>query len=105
MQIASWLNDEWPVPELVEMHGKLAQAVSDAYRVIRIRGEDDMGGVLLSIGNELMTFQSFRPTFTDPFEVRGPAMIIVLFVQCSHQCNWYGTTHRPVTKDEGLARC
>lgn len=71
MQIASWLNDEWPVPELVVMHGKLAQAVSDAYRVIRSRGEDDMGGVLLSIGNELMTFQSFRPTFTDPFEVRG----------------------------------
>ncbi|MEW5319694.1 MAG: hypothetical protein WDW38_010832 [Sanguina aurantia] len=86
MQVALWLNDEWPVPELVEMHGKLAQAVSDAYRVIRIRGEDDMGGVLLSIGNELMTFQSFRPTFTDPFEVANKSIELLMLKAGADVC-------------------
>jgi hypothetical protein len=70
--VALWLDEEW-TPQAV--HADLGRAAGDAYARIRAGGEDEMGGLLLSLSNELMAF-NYRECFVGPFDVSNKVMIL-----------------------------
>lgn len=63
--IAMWLDEEWTP---LEVHKELGQAAGDAYVKCRQHGDDDVSSLVLSISNELLSF-NYRETFTNAFEV------------------------------------
>ncbi len=50
------------------------QAAAEAYVALRRQGEDDMGSIVLGVGQQLLRPElaaAFRASFTGPFEVRS----------------------------------
>jgi hypothetical protein len=50
------------------VHKDLGRVAGDAYARLRAAGEDEMGGLLMGLSNELMAF-NYRECFVGPFDV------------------------------------
>ena len=64
-RIRVWLDEEW---EPLEVHQQLGEEAAAIYKQLRKSGEDDLGSLLLSLGERLRAFE-YNETYTGPFEV------------------------------------
>ncbi|GBF97236.1 hypothetical protein Rsub_09927 [Raphidocelis subcapitata] len=81
--VALWLDEEW-TPQGV--HQDLGRAAGDAYARIRAGGEDEMGGLLLGLSNELMGFGNWREAFVGPFDVANKVVEMLMMREGTDVC-------------------
>ena len=80
--ITLWLDEEWtPQP----VHTDLGRAAGNAYARIRAGGEDEMGGLLLSLSTELMGF-NYRECFVGPFDVSNKVVEMLMQREGTEVC-------------------
>eukprot|EP00197_Chlamydomonas_leiostraca_P005342 CAMPEP_0202861580 /NCGR_PEP_ID=MMETSP1391-20130828/2933_1 /ASSEMBLY_ACC=CAM_ASM_000867 /TAXON_ID=1034604 /ORGANISM="Chlamydomonas leiostraca, Strain SAG 11-49" /LENGTH=213 /DNA_ID=CAMNT_0049540995 /DNA_START=11 /DNA_END=652 /DNA_ORIENTATION=- len=100
VQVTTWLNEEWTP---LDIHAQVGEAAGEAYVAARRAGEDEVGGVLLAVGSQLLVFD-FHDTFVNGFEVANKVSeLLMLRAGCDVCCTSVDDRERVLRVDDALA--
>lgn len=93
-RIRVWLDEEW---EPLEVHRQLGEEAAAIYKQLRNSGEDDLGSLLLGLGDGLRAFE-YSETYTGPFEVANKVAEL-LMVRMGREVGCLGKEERKRIED------
>lgn len=96
--ITQWLDEEWTP---LDVHKDLGIAAADvcvecprtsltyytqAYRHVRLEGQQEAGAVLLALSNRLLAFPGYRDTFVNAFDVANKVVELLMLDMGTDVC-------------------